>query len=235
MAEAAACEQQANRLSSGEHTARFDQRGIRNAMSDTISETKACDLLSRLFRARGYTIARNVLFREYGVEFHVDGWDEKARVGFEFLSSEDEDHIDLSLEEYQTLSDAQRRGELAIFIIDEVEPLSAAELVAEATEFLDEAATVVRARRRSRPSSAGVARGQKARGGSKGKTRNRTASGKQAASKQRADARAAGKEKKAGLGTKAVGRKKARSGSKKTAKRAPKSSGRRAASGRRER
>ena len=115
-------------------------------MADTLSETEACDLLGRLFRARGFRIVRNVLFREYGVEFHVDGWDAKARVGFEFMSSEDEDHIDLSLGEYQTLSDAQRRGELALFIIDEVEPLSAADLVAEAADFLDEAAAGVRAR-----------------------------------------------------------------------------------------
>ena len=59
---------------------------------DLLSETKACDLLARLFRARGYTIARNISFREYGVSFHIDGWDAKARVGFEFLTSEDEDH-----------------------------------------------------------------------------------------------------------------------------------------------
>ena len=109
-------------------------------MSDTVSETKACDLLARLFRSRGYAVARNVMFREYGVEFHADGWDPKARVGFEFLSSEDDDHDDLTLAEYQTLMAAQQRGELALFIIDEVEPLSAADLLAAAEEFLDEAA-----------------------------------------------------------------------------------------------
>ena len=109
-------------------------------MSDTVSETKACDLLARLFRSRGYAVERNVIFREYGVEFHADGWDSKARVGFEFLSSEDDDHDDLTLAEYQTLMAAQKRGELALFIIDEVEPLSAAGLLATAGDFLDEAA-----------------------------------------------------------------------------------------------
>jgi hypothetical protein len=78
------------------------------------------------------------MFREYGVEFHIDGWDKEARVGFEFLTSEDDDHDDLSLEEYKALGDAQQRGELAIFIIDEVEPVSAQALLAEAAEFLDE-------------------------------------------------------------------------------------------------
>lgn len=109
-------------------------------MADTLSETSACELLARLFRDRGYHIERNLTFREYGVEFHIDGWDKKARVGFEFLTSEDEDHRDLTLAEYQTLMAAQQRGELALFVIDEVEAMSAAELERTAAEFLDEVA-----------------------------------------------------------------------------------------------
>ena len=116
-------------------------------MSEFLSETEGCDLLARLFRARGYAIERNLLFREYGVEFHVDGWDAKKRVGFEFLSSEDDDHDDLSLSEYQALGTAQQRGELALFIIDEVEPLSAVDLALQANEFLDEVAEALQARR----------------------------------------------------------------------------------------
>jgi hypothetical protein len=116
--------------------------------SDALSETKACDLLARLFRARGYAIERNIPFAEFGVSFHIDGWDPKSRVGFEFLSSEDEDHDDLSLSEYQTLMAAQQRGELALFVIDEVEPLSAGELRRSAEEFLDEVATAALARRK---------------------------------------------------------------------------------------
>jgi len=115
-------------------------------MAETLSEFDGCDLLARLFRARGYAIKRNQVFREYGVNFHIDGWDAKARVGFEFLTSEDEDHDDLTLEEYKTLCDAQQRGELALFIIDEVEPLSEKELAAEAHDFLDEVAAAAAAR-----------------------------------------------------------------------------------------
>ena len=115
-------------------------------MDDTLSETQGCDLLMRLFTKRGYAIQRNLQFREYGVEFHIDGWDPQARVGFEFLTSEDEDHDDLTLDEYKALSAAQRRGELAVFIIDEVEPLSAEALAAEAHEFLDEVADAAHAR-----------------------------------------------------------------------------------------
>ena len=115
-------------------------------MADTLTEMQGCDLLARLFSKRGYAIERNVMFREYGVEFHIDGWDPRARVGFEFLTSEDDDHIDLSLEEYNELTAAQRRGELALFIIDEVEPLAAEDLAAEAHEFLDEVADAIHAR-----------------------------------------------------------------------------------------
>jgi hypothetical protein len=114
-------------------------------MFDSLSEAAGCDLLAKVFRARGYTIARNLQFREYGVEFHVDGWDAKARVGFEYLSSEDDDHDDLSVVEYQALMEQQRRGELSLFVIDEVEPISAADLEEQANEFLDE----VEAARRS--------------------------------------------------------------------------------------
>ena len=109
-------------------------------MPDTLSETKACDLIARLFRARGYAVTRNIMFREYGVTFHIDGWDTKSRIGFEFLTSEDDDHDDLTLEEYKTLMAAQQRGELSLLIMDEVEPLSEADLTATVHEFLDEVA-----------------------------------------------------------------------------------------------
>lgn len=107
-------------------------------MSDTVSEAEGCKLLARLFRGRGYAIKRNVPFNEYGVSFDIDGWDAAARVGFEFMSSEQEDHVDLSLAEFKTLMDAQQRGELALFILDEVEELTVKSLSRAATAFLDE-------------------------------------------------------------------------------------------------
>lgn len=116
-------------------------------MFDSLSEAAGCELLAKVFRARGYAIARNLQFREYGVEFHVDGWDAKARVGFEYLTSEDEDHDDLSLVEYQALMEQQRRGELSLFVLDEVEPISAADLEEQANEFLDEVEAARAARR----------------------------------------------------------------------------------------
>jgi hypothetical protein len=131
------------------------------AAFDLLSETKACDLLARLFRASGFTIVRNIPFQEYGVSFHIDGWDAKARVGFEFLTSEDEDHDDLTLREYQTLMAAQQRGELSLFILDEVEPLSAVDLTAMANDFLDEVAEAAAARKAGRRPAAAKPAGKK--------------------------------------------------------------------------
>jgi hypothetical protein len=162
-------------------------------MSDPISETKACDLLARIFRSRGYRVTRNFTFREYGVEFHADGWDPQARVGFEFLTSEDDDHDDLTLAEYQTLMSAQLRGELALFIIDEVEPLSAAELFKAAEEFLDEVAAGRLAGRRPPARAAGRAAKRAAPRPAAKKTRAKAGGQKSGAKKKAAKKKAATK------------------------------------------
>lgn len=178
-------------------------------MSETLSEFEGCTLLARLFRRRGYTIERNVMFREYGVEFHIDGWDRRARVGFEFLTSEDDDHDDLSLEEYKALGDAQLRGELAVFIIDEVEPVSPADLLAEASEFLDEVEANRPRRRRS------VTRSGK-------KVAKKRSTTKKAAKKKTIRKAVKKATKKKGATKKTTGRKPAKKTVKKTVKKAAK-------------
>jgi hypothetical protein len=193
-------------------------------MDDTLSETQGCDLLMRLFTKRGYAIQRNVQFREYGVEFHIDGWDPQARVGFEFLTSEDEDHDDLTLDEYKALSAAQRRGELAVFIIDEVEPVSAEALAAEAHEFLDEVADAAHARLKAAGRRKPVA---------KKKVGSTKVAGKKVGSKKQPVRPAAAKKptavKKAAKGSakKPVAKKAVRKAAKKVAKKAGAKGGRR--------
>ena len=85
-------------------------------MIETLSEFEGCTHLSRLFRRRGYVIERNVMFREYGVEFHIDGWDKKARVGFEFLTSEDDDLVQSGLGQ---IGDQNRWSEDDMFRVNE--------------------------------------------------------------------------------------------------------------------
>jgi hypothetical protein len=158
-------------------------------MSESISETKACDLLARIVRSRGYRVTRNFTFREYGVEFHADGWDPQARVGFEFLTSEDDDHDDLTLAEYQTLMAAQLRGELALFIIDEVEPLSTSELFEAAEEFLDEVEAGRLAGRRPRARAAAKPGTRKAARPAAKRSRPKAAAKKKAPAKKKAAAK----------------------------------------------
>ena len=169
-------------------------------MSETLSEFEGCTHLTRLFRRRGYVIERNVIFREYGVEFHIDGWDKKARVGFEFLTSEDDDHDDLDLEEYKALSDAQQRGELAVFIIDEVEPVSTAALIEEANEFLDEV-ELNRPLRKARPAMSKKKKMKKKKvtkksSKKKGKTKAKKTSVKKKTAKKKVTKKKAAKKKK---------------------------------------
>lgn len=183
-------------------------------MSDTLSEFEGCTLLARLFRRRGYAVERNMMFREYGVEFHIDGWDGKARVGFEFLTSEDDDHDDLTLEEYNTLTDAQHRGELSLFIIDEVEPLTAADLLAAANDFLDEVEADRRPRKPSRKKAVKKAVRKKAAKKTAKKTSAKKAPAKKAAKKAAAKKAA---KKKAG-GKKAMAKKVPKKAAKRSAK-----------------
>jgi hypothetical protein len=197
-------------------------------MDDTLSETQGCDLLMRLFTKRGYAIQRNLQFREYGVEFHIDGWDPQARVGFEFLTSEDEDHDDLTLDEYKALSAAQRRGELAVFIIDEVEPLSAEALAAEAHEFLDEVADAAHARLKAAGRRKPVA---KKKAGSTKVAGKKVGSKKQpvrpAAAKKPTAVKKAAKGSSRGSAKKAVAKQAVRKAAKKVAKKASAKGGRR--------
>lgn len=161
-------------------------------MSEPLSEAAGCTLLARLFRARGYTIRRNIVFQEYGVSFHVDGWDAAARVGFEFLSSEKEDHDDLTLREFEKLKDAEARGELFLFIIDEVEPLSAAALREAAEAFLDDVAQARRpsGRGATRRPAGPVQASPQTKAGAKAAPKRPTVAKKPAATGKRSTARA---------------------------------------------
>ena len=191
-------------------------------MYDTLSETQGCDLLARLFTKRGYAIKRNLQFREYGVEFHIDGWDPQARVGFEFLTSEDEDHDDLTLDEYKELSAAQRRGELAVFIIDEVEPLYAEDIAAEAHEFLDHVADAAHARLTAKARGKKVAKKPAVK---KGVAKKKPAQA--AAAKMPTAAKAAGRQVTARMAKKVVKKKLKKKVIKKVVKKATKKGGRR--------
>jgi hypothetical protein len=105
-----------------------------------LSEQEGCDVLARVFTDRGYTIARNVLFDEDGVSFHIDGWDAQKRVGFEYLTDEAHDHDDLAPDEVGKLALRMERGELFVLLVDEAWNDDVESMVAAANAFLDEVA-----------------------------------------------------------------------------------------------
>lgn len=107
-----------------------------------LSETQGCDILFRLFTKRGYKIARNVPFEEGGVSFNVDGWDAEARVGFEFLSHESNDHMDISAAELDEIVRRNHDNELHIFLVNQAGIFDEAELERIASKFLDTVARI---------------------------------------------------------------------------------------------
>ena len=103
-----------------------------------LSEREGCEILKTVFERRGYAIEENVPFAEHGVEFNCDGWDAKARVGYEYMTQEAHDHEDLDPEELLKLSEWAKQGGAAVFIIDETDIESADELAEAADRFIDE-------------------------------------------------------------------------------------------------
>jgi len=82
-------------------------------------------------------VEENVPFTEAGVEFEIDGWDAKARVGFEYLTEEAGDHAELPPATVERLERAMEDESLFVFLIDESEGLDEAALSEAAEAFLD--------------------------------------------------------------------------------------------------
>lgn len=102
-----------------------------------ISEEEGCAVLKSVFEAAGYKIAENVPFEEGNVKFEADGWDAKARVGYEFMTLRERDHEDLDPDEMLSLQQWTEQGKLHFLFIDEtdVEDLEALRDTAE--QFLE--------------------------------------------------------------------------------------------------
>src|SRR5690606_8488194 len=73
------------------------------ASSAMIREDEGCTILHRVFEGRGYRIDRDVRLALGPVSFTADGWDPRARVGFEYMTREAGDHDDLDAAEIAAL------------------------------------------------------------------------------------------------------------------------------------
>jgi len=103
-----------------------------------IGEQEGCTLLTQAFSSRGYTIKTNVKLEFPGVSMTADGWDAAAKVGFEYLTHEAGDHLDLAPNELTALTAMMERGELYMLLIDEHQVDLAEDLTWAAQRFLDE-------------------------------------------------------------------------------------------------
>ncbi len=102
-----------------------------------ITEAEGTACLAKVFRARGYTIVENIDFTEGDVSFNIDGWDAKARVGYEYRTSQAGDKEDLDADELLSLAARMERGELFIMIVDDTLVRHSEELAEYAERFLD--------------------------------------------------------------------------------------------------
>lgn len=103
-----------------------------------ISERDGCQALARVFEQRGYAVARDVPLDLGGLCFNADGWDAAARVGFEYLTHEAGDHLDLSPPVIARLGELMERDELHMLLVDEHEIDTIDDLTWSAHRFLDE-------------------------------------------------------------------------------------------------
>jgi len=103
-----------------------------------IREAEGCAILARVFESRGYQITRDVGLEIGEVEFTADGWDAEAKVGFEYMTHEAGDHLDLKPDEVTRLGRRIERGELFLLLIDEARIAIADDLEFAASSFLDE-------------------------------------------------------------------------------------------------
>lgn len=111
-----------------------------------LTEAQGCEVLRDVFTSRGFAIVENVPFAEGDVRFNIDGWDARARAGYEYLSRHDGDFEELPPSSLRELERRMGNGELYVLLIEQSEVTSLDTLARAAHAFLDEVA-----RRRKEP------------------------------------------------------------------------------------
>lgn len=105
-----------------------------------LTESQGCAVLKESFQAAGYDIHDNFAFSEGIIRFHIDGFDPQARVGFEFITTEAGDRVEISAEMIGQIEARIAQGELFVLLVDEYEVESAEELRLHAERFLEQVA-----------------------------------------------------------------------------------------------
>ncbi|MBL4845468.1 MAG: hypothetical protein JKY65_08085 [Planctomycetes bacterium] len=84
-----------------------------------LTEEEGCALLKVRFNEAGFKIQERFVFEEVGVSVELDGFDPEARVGYEYLTTEEGDRIEFTPSVVASLEGLMEKGELFLLMIDE--------------------------------------------------------------------------------------------------------------------
>ena len=107
-----------------------------------MDERAGCELLKQRFTAAGLTIVEHYALREPGLEVTLDGYDPKARVGYEYITTAAGDRAEITPEVVAALESRMRAGDLFVLLLDEQEEPTPERMERAADHFL----SVLRAR-----------------------------------------------------------------------------------------
>jgi len=86
-----------------------------------LTEAEGCALLKVRFKEAGFAIQERFQFEEVGVSVELDGFDPEARVGYEYLTTEEGDRIEFTPAVVGALEGQMKKGELFLLMVDERE------------------------------------------------------------------------------------------------------------------
>lgn len=101
-----------------------------------MDEREGSEVLAACFEQAGLRVERDFAFHEGGVRVSLDGFDPKARIGFEFITTEAGDRDEFTPAVIEELEMRMRAEELFIFMIDEADVPSREVLESAARGFL---------------------------------------------------------------------------------------------------
>ena len=103
-----------------------------------LTDAEGRKVLRATFEARGFRIAEDVPLEVAGATIRLDGFDAQARVGYEYLTTEDGDREEITEAVLRELDDRICQGELILFLVDEAHIENAQAMRELAEHFLDE-------------------------------------------------------------------------------------------------
>lgn len=103
-----------------------------------MTEAEGKTLLQARFTEAGYAIATDFHFHEGDIVVDLDGWDEKARVGYEYITREAGDDRQFDEATLARFEARMEKGELAVLLIDERDAVTEDALNEAARGFLGE-------------------------------------------------------------------------------------------------